>query len=258
MGAVFLAAFVCVLLLVALFSVGPTGSATYPALPRRLHERYLFYVVPPVLILFLAWLYRRPQIRRRVFAALLLLAALLPLALPYSPHARRRVPGLALLPWNNSLIAGRHGAAGALRRRLPSLADSVVRRRSILLLRRLDRGLLLLVAGLVATIEIRQASTKFATSYRARRVDRPRGAAEAGTSPCSGAAARGWPLGRVLAREHELWRAESSIGRSIATTTRLPHALRAARHARAPHRRGVVRPEGATTVTSSARRRSGT
>ena len=85
------------LLLVAAFATQP--------LTRLVHERNVFYVAPLFLTLFLVWIDRGLPRPRRVAAAAAVVAALLPLTLPFRDLVYNSAfEALALVPWSNSLL----------------------------------------------------------------------------------------------------------------------------------------------------------
>jgi len=207
------AAVVCLLVLVALFSAGPgeqaSKVATYPKLPPVLHERYLFYVVPLLLVLFLAWLHRRPRLRLPVFAALLALAALLPLTLPYARvRTNADFEALALLPWNNSLVAPRNVPVVLCVTAAILLPLLFVRRGSIVMLQVGLVAVVLVFEGIIAGDEMRKASRQLPTS----RLDAPAWVDAAVPRAAKVAVLwrrePRWRLPATIAHEHALWRAE--------------------------------------------------
>jgi hypothetical protein len=85
----------------------------------RLHERYLFYVVPLLLIALFVWVERRPGIPTLAAAVAALTAAALPATIPFDLVVNRNMqastPGL--VPWggfNRMLVAPPHAWAIAL------------------------------------------------------------------------------------------------------------------------------------------------
>jgi 4-amino-4-deoxy-L-arabinose transferase-like glycosyltransferase len=86
-------------LLVAVFSSSVWGLG-------RLHERNLFYVVPLILIAFLAF-FELEGVRDRRFAlGAAFIASALPAALPFTQLVKgARVDALALVPWANTLVS---------------------------------------------------------------------------------------------------------------------------------------------------------
>jgi hypothetical protein len=76
---------------------------------HRLHERYLIYLVPLVLILAFATLRSRASPTRRELAPWLGLAALLPLTIPFEHIASQSwIDALGVQPWLNNLLPAAH------------------------------------------------------------------------------------------------------------------------------------------------------
>ncbi len=232
-AAVAVAAVVCVLLLVAVFSAGPgeqaSSTSTYPKLGTMLHERYLFYLAPLYLVFFLYWLYRRRDFSGRILGALIVVAVVLPLSLPYARvRTNADFEALALLPWNNNLIAPRHVPLALAVTAAILLPLLFVRRGTIVLL---QVGLVVVIlwfVGSVATHEIRSASLQLPSSRVAAPswIDRavPRGERVAALwirSP-------GWSTATALGHEHDLWRAEffnASVGPFLYAGTPMHYGL---------------------------------
>ncbi len=188
---------------------GGGSPINYVALPANLHDRYCFYVAPLFLIFFLAWMGRRRDYSNRVLLPMLLAAAALPLSLPYaSVHSNADFDSLALLPWNNKLIANRNVhygmavAAGLL------VLTLIPRRRTLALLQVGLVAALLWVVGLVAQHEVALASIHVPTSHLRSRswidVVVPHGQAVG----IVWAPQTGWPLATFVRQEQALWRAE--------------------------------------------------
>jgi 4-amino-4-deoxy-L-arabinose transferase-like glycosyltransferase len=86
-------------LLVAVFSSSVWGLG-------RLHERNLFYVVPLILIGFLAFFELEGVRDRRLALGAAIVASALPAALPFAQLVKgARVDALALVPWANTLVS---------------------------------------------------------------------------------------------------------------------------------------------------------
>lgn len=86
-------------LLVAVFSSSVWGLG-------RLHERNLFYVVPLILIGFLAFFELEGVRDRRLALGAAIVAGALPAALPFAQLVKgARVDALALVPWANTLVS---------------------------------------------------------------------------------------------------------------------------------------------------------
>jgi hypothetical protein len=185
------------------------GSFNYPNLPPEVHDRYCFFVAPLVLVLFLYWMDHRHDFSNRILVPLIVLAAALPLVLPYADvHSNAGFDALALLPWHNSLIADRNVHYGMAVAAWLLAILLIPRRRSIAVAQVAIVGVLLLFMGVVARNNIAKNSTDIATSHPDRRswIDRavpPRAAVAALWAP-----AHGWSLRTTLRREQALWRAE--------------------------------------------------
>jgi hypothetical protein len=85
----------------------------------RLHERYLFYVVPLLLIALLVWVERRPGIPTLATAVAAFTAAVLPATIPFDLVVNRNMQAStpALIPWggfSRTLVAPPHAWAIAL------------------------------------------------------------------------------------------------------------------------------------------------
>jgi Dolichyl-phosphate-mannose-protein mannosyltransferase len=207
------AATVCVILLVAVFSAGPgeqaSRTASYPKLGRVLHERYLFYLAPLFLIFFIYWLQRRREFSNGLLLAVLVPAVLLPLTLPYQ-HVLTNADfeALALLPWNNTLIAPRNVPIALTVTAAILLPTLLLRRNSILVGQAAFVAAVFFVVGLVAAHEVTRASTQLPTSHQTAPawVDAaiPAGANVAVVWKRDPR----WPERIALGREHSLWRAE--------------------------------------------------
>jgi hypothetical protein len=207
------AATVCVVLLVAVFSAGPgeqaSKTASYPKLGQVLHERYLFYVAPLFLIFFIYWLQRRREFSNRILLALLVPAAFLPLALPYQ-HVLTNADfeALALLPWNNTLIAPRNVPIALAVTAVILLPTLLLRRKSILVAQAAFVAGVLWVVGLIAADQATKASTQLPSSHEMAPawID--------SAVPAGASVAVVWkrdprlPERVALGREHSLWRAE--------------------------------------------------
>ncbi len=207
------AAIVCVILLVAVFSAGPgeqaSKTASYPKIGQVLHERYLVYLVPLFLIFFLYWLHRRREFSNQILLAVLVPAVLLPLALPYQ-HVLTNADfeALALLPWNNTLIAPRNVPIALAVTAAILLPTLLLRRKSILVAQAAFVAAALVVVGLIAADEVMKASTQLPTSH-----SNAPGWIDAAVPAGARVAvlwrrdAR-WSEAVALGREHALWRAE--------------------------------------------------
>ena len=156
-------------------------------------------------------------------------ACALPLVLPYaSIHENAQFDALALLPWNNSLVAGRnvHYAMAVTALVLSTLLIS--RRGSIVMVQVLVVAFGMLLMGLVATGEIRANSLKPKSSHFADRswVDQ---AVPAGSKVAVlWKAAPVWSAATVVRREQALWRAEflnTSIDRFFYLGSPMHYAL---------------------------------
>jgi hypothetical protein len=89
-------------------SEGGVGQSL-PFGPPEIHDRYCFFAVPFLLVLFLYWLGHRGEFSNRAFLAVAVGASALPLVLPYATvHANADFDAFALLPWSNGLIGGQH------------------------------------------------------------------------------------------------------------------------------------------------------
>jgi hypothetical protein len=181
----------------------------YPNLPPNLHDRYCFYVAPLYLVLFLFWVHRRRDFSTRALLPLLVAASALPLVLPYAtvdPNAQ--FDALALLPWNNSLIAARnvHYAMAVV---AAILCVSLIPRRSSIALMQVGLvAVLLWFVGLVARDQIAAASL-LVPSSRLNDLSW----IDASVPPEASVAVvwapeRGWSFHTIIRREQALWRAE--------------------------------------------------
>ena len=209
---------------------GPFG---YPALPPDLHDRYCFYVAPLYLMFFLYWVHRRRDFSNGVLLPLLVAASLLPLVLPYaSVHTNADFDALALLPWNNSLIANRN-VHDAMAMTAALLAATLIPRRSSLALLQIGVvAALLWLVGLVARHDIASASLQVPTSRLGDRswIDDsvPRGARVA----VLWAPLKAWSFGTDILRQQALWRAEffnPSVGSFFYVDTPMYYDLPATR-----------------------------
>jgi hypothetical protein len=76
----------------------------------RVHERNLFYVVPLVMIVFLAWIDSPPRLPRRVLVGAAPIVALLPLSIPVHSVPKSGLDALALAVWKG--LPGREATLG--------------------------------------------------------------------------------------------------------------------------------------------------
>jgi hypothetical protein len=88
-----------------LLLVGAVSSTIDPGL----HDRYIFYAAPLLFVLFVHGIRIRSSLPRRQLAVVGLFCVGLPLALPYGDVlGNASFEALALLPWNNTLLAKSH------------------------------------------------------------------------------------------------------------------------------------------------------
>ena len=210
-------------------AAGGVGADNYLPLPPELHDRYCFFVTPLVIVLFLYWLRHRTEYSTRALLLLLAGACALPLVLPYaSVHGNAEFDALALLPWSNSLVAGRnvHYAMAVTALVLSALLLS--RRGSIVMAQVLVVALGLSLMGLLAAAEIRANSLKPTSS----RFDDRSWVDEAVPAGANVAvvwrAEADWSRATLVHREQALWRAEflnSSVDRFFYLGTPMNYGL---------------------------------
>ena len=97
------AAIVWTALLVAAFSATPSAAEGYVELPPRIHERYMFYCAPLLLIAFVAWLAGRAPRPRRAAVAAAAVAGVLPALIPVDEVGHNAsFEALALIVWSDT------------------------------------------------------------------------------------------------------------------------------------------------------------
>ena len=93
--------FVAAAMCVTLWFAALVAAYATQAPATRIHERYLFHVVPLLLIALLVWIERGPPVRTAVTVAAVLVAAVLPATIPFDVVVSRNIqastPGL--VPW---------------------------------------------------------------------------------------------------------------------------------------------------------------
>jgi hypothetical protein len=115
-----------------LATVAALGASRYGL--GRVHERNLFYVVPFVLICFLAWLEAGLPRPRRTTIAVALVAALLPLTIPASAVKTSGEDGIALEWWDDAFHRARPAIVGMVVIAAIAAAVFLTSRRRIVLL----------------------------------------------------------------------------------------------------------------------------
>jgi hypothetical protein len=213
------------LLLVAAFATQP--------LAQLVHERNLFYVAPLFLTLFLVWIDRGLPRPRRVAALAALVAALLPLTLPFRDLVYNSAfEALALVPWSNSLLD-----AGAVPVAM-ALVASVLAGVFLLLPRRLwaVAPLLVLLTFYVTGIAARTQIENASQDGLSRSLAGPRDWVDRAVPPGNEVVALWWqrvPRERIwdwryFAQRRALWQGElfnRRVGRFFFVGRRMPYNL---------------------------------